>query len=204
MTQSLDRRSVLRSVSVFLGSLFGGSALASTDKGCSATTSDIQGPFYLAGAPRRATLADAREPGERIRIRGTVFASDCASPLAGTLLDIWHADAQGNYHDAKERYRLRGQILTDALGRYEFETVRPGHYKLEDGWRPAHIHFTISSPGYHPLTTQLYFRGDPYLGPHDACGEECHSDDPHRTISLEPDGARLAGRFDVVLNSKRV
>ncbi len=30
-------------------------------------------------------------------------------------------------------------------------------------WRPAHLHFEIDADGYQPLTTQLYFAGDPYL-----------------------------------------
>ncbi len=203
MTQSLDRRWILTSLPAAIAALFGARALASTTEACSATGSDIEGPFYLAGAPRRTVLADAKEKGKRLRIGGTVFGSDCKTPLAGALLDIWHADAEGNYHDAKEQYRLRGQILTDARGRYEFETIRPGNYKLDEGWRPAHIHFTVSSPGHEPVTTQLYFRGDPYLAPHDACGDECHSGDPHRIIPLAAEGSRLAGRFDINLRTSR-
>jgi catechol 1,2-dioxygenase len=203
MTQSLDRRSMLTSLAAVAGALCGGRTLAASRGACSATGADIEGPFYLAGAPRRIVLAGPQEKGERMRIRGTVFGSDCTTPLAGALLDVWHADAEGSYHDAKEQYRLRGQILTDARGQYEFETIRPGHYKLDGGWRPAHIHFTVSSPGHGPLTTQLYFRGDPHLAPHDACGDECHSDDPHRIIPLAPEGSRLTGRFDIVLKSRR-
>jgi catechol 1,2-dioxygenase len=202
MPLSLDRRSILKSFSGVAGALFASPALAAAGEKCTVTGSDIEGPFYLAGAPRRNVLAASGEKGQRIRIRGTVRASDCTTPLAAALLDIWHADADGNYHDEKEQYRLRGQILTDARGRYEFETVRPGNYKLDEGWRPAHIHFTVSSPGHDPLTTQLYFRGDPHLAPHDACGDECHSGDPHRIILLEPEGSRLAGRFDIVLTRR--
>jgi catechol 1,2-dioxygenase len=68
--------------------------------------------------------------------------------------------------------------------------------------RPAHIHFTISSPGHAPLTTQLYFQGDPYLG-HDMCGPACHSDDPHRIIELATQARGLLGTFDVVLKASR-
>ncbi len=204
MTQSsFNRRSILRSLPAALGALFGARALASSRDSCAPTTSDIQGPFYVGGAPRRALLAGPGEKGERLHIHGTVFASDCSTPLSGALLDIWHADAGGNYHDAKEQYRLRGQILTDSRGRYEFETIRPGNYQLDGGWRPAHIHFTVSSPGHDPLTTQLYFRGDKYLPPHDACGEECHADDPHRVIALVADRSRHAGQFDIILKSNR-
>ena len=30
-------------------------------------------------------------------------------------------------------------------------------------WRPAHIHFIVSAPGYRPVTTMLFVDGDPYL-----------------------------------------
>jgi catechol 1,2-dioxygenase len=204
MTQScFDRRAILRVFPAAVGALFGIRALASSSASCAPTSSDIPGPFYIGGAPWRTRLAGSAEKGARLRIHGTVFASDCRTPLTGALLDVWHADADGSYHGANEQYRLRGQVLTDSRGRYDFETIRPGHYRLDEGWRPAHIHFTVSSPGHGPLTTQLYFRGDPYLPPHDACADECHANDPHRIISLAPDGSRLAGQFDIVLKTKR-
>ncbi len=30
-------------------------------------------------------------------------------------------------------------------------------------YRPAHIHFIVTAPGYKPLTTELFVKGDPYL-----------------------------------------
>ncbi len=30
-------------------------------------------------------------------------------------------------------------------------------------YRPAHIHFIVSAPGYEPVTTQLFNRADPYV-----------------------------------------
>jgi protocatechuate 3,4-dioxygenase beta subunit len=30
-------------------------------------------------------------------------------------------------------------------------------------WRPAHIHFKVTAPGHAPLTTMIFFPGDPYL-----------------------------------------
>ena len=194
----VDRRSILRFFPALVAGFSGVRALALPGKPCAATESDIQGPFYVAGAPRRRVLAAAAEKGDRILVRGTVHGGDCSTPLSRALLDVWQADAEGRYHDAGEQYRLRGQILTDEKGRYELETIRPGNYKLGDGWRPAHIHFTVTSPGHEPLTTQLYFRGDPYLA-HDACGPECRSGDPHRIAALESEGQHKVATFDVVL-----
>jgi len=33
----------------------------------------------------------------------------------------------------------------------------------KEGWRCRHIHFKISCKGYKPLTTQMYFYGDPLI-----------------------------------------
>ncbi|RDV36758.1 hypothetical protein DV096_16860 [Bradymonadaceae bacterium TMQ3] len=166
---------------------------------CLPTGSDIQGPFYEPGAPQRIQLASAEEPGERILIEGTVFEPDCQTPIEGALIDVWQADAEGNYHSGAN-YRLRAQILTDASGNYRIETIRPGHYLNAGAFRPAHIHFTITRPGFTPLTTQLYFAGDPYLAPDDSCGV-CASDDPTLIMELSdgPEGFEKQGRFDIVL-----
>ncbi len=195
-----DRRSLLGHALALPAALFLSTRRASGAgrEACAPTESDFRGPMYAPGAPRRTVLAGPNEPGERLRIRGTVFGPDCRTPLPKTLLDVWQADAKGNYHDESEAYRLRGQILTDAAGRYELDTVRPGGY----GGRPAHIHLTVSAPGHEPLTTQLYFKGDPVLD-HDACGGACNSDDPHRIIVLGRQAGGLAGAFDIVLKSAR-
>ncbi len=207
-SETLSRRAVMRwglAIPAALSGLFGGRASGSAGSSCAATGADVQGPFYLPGAPRRAVLAGPNEPGDRVAISGTVFAGDCKTPLAGALLDIWHADAAGNYHNEKEQYRLRGQALTDAKGRYRFESVRPGNYAIsENSMRPAHFHFTATAPGHEPLTSQIYFKGDPHLAPHDAC-DECHSDDPRRIVELAREDRagkpHWSGRFDIVLKA---
>lgn len=166
---------------------------------CNPTANDALGPFYEGGAPERTTLASQSEPGERTEVSGVVYGPDCKTPLAGAIVDVWHADAQGNYHAAGQEYRLRGQMKTDSAGRYAFESIRPGNY---DG-RPAHYHLIVSRPGHQPLTTQIYFAGDPFLGPKDSCPPPtCNSADPGRVITFAPkQGAAtlLAGHFDVVL-----
>ncbi len=150
-----DRRSMFIRALALPAALLLPARRASGAATCEPTESDFQGPMYTPGAPRRSVLAGSREPGERLRIRGTVFGPDCRTPVPRALLDVWQADAEGRYHDERESYRLRGQLLTDARGQYQIDTIRPGGY----GGRPAHIHFTVSAPGHEPLTTQLYFRG---------------------------------------------
>jgi len=165
---------------------------------CAPTTSDVEGPYYAKGAPSRTLIAAKSEPGERLIISGTVFGPDCTTPLAGAVVDVWQADKDGNYHGADEEYRLRGQMKTGKDGRYELETIRPGQYALSGGFRPAHIHFMVTHPGHTPLTTQLYFKGDRYLPPNDACGPGCKSSEPDRIIELAV-GTPTRGEFDIVL-----
>lgn len=180
-----------------------GGATSPAPTSCDLTGSDVRGPFHLDGAPQRTRLASPDEPGESLVIAGTVYGPDCETPVAGALLDIWHADTEGDYHNADADWRLRGQVMTDQEGRYSFETILPGHYPLGASMRPAHIHFTITNPGYEPLTTQLYFKGDPYLAPNDPCGRNCNSGDPTLIIELEEAqeaGEPLRGTFDIVLS----
>jgi len=134
---------------------------------CTATADNIEGPYYRPGAPMRSDLAEPGALGVPVVIRGSVASPDCA-PIAGAELDVWQADADGGYDNdgvddpAGGAFILRGRMLTDAEGRYELRTIIPGHYLNGAQFRPAHIHVTVRAPGFAPLTTQLYFEGDPY------------------------------------------
>lgn len=169
---------------------------------CEVTPADAKGPFHRPGAPSRTALASELEPGDRLEITGVVLGPDCGAPLAGALLDVWQADAAGRYDTLSADYRLRAIMMTDQDGRFGFTTVRPGNYPDANGIRPAHIHFTVSHPGYSPVTTQMYFRGDPYLAPVDSC-RGCSSDEPSLIVALTEEdrgGVRwLTGHFRIVL-----
>jgi len=146
----------------------------------SPTPEDIEGPFYKAGAPARASLAEPVSKAEKLLLSGTVRSVDC-KPLAGVKLDFWHADASGAYDN--QGYKYRGVLTTDAEGRYRLETNLPPPYS----GRPRHIHVKLQRPGGKVLTTQLYFPG------------ESRGADRALVVKLERrDGAQTA-RFDFVL-----
>ena len=171
-----------------------------TEPACAPTGKDALGPFHEPGAPFRTVIADANEPGERLYVQGTVYGADCTTPVAGAIVDVWHADTNGVYHTAQEQYRLRGQMKTDAQGRYAFETIQPGHYDN----RPKHIHYMVTHPSQAPLVTQMYFAGDPRLGANDTCQPPtCNSYDPERIVTLTTTsvegGSVLEGTFDMRL-----
>jgi protocatechuate 3,4-dioxygenase beta subunit len=175
---------------------------------CRVTTRDAKGPYWEPGAPIRPTrIAELNEPGVRLAVQGRVFAPNCTTTLKNYALDVWQADAQGNYYTGTQsNYRLRGKIKTDAFGRYRFETVLPGRYGDAAGIRPAHLHVSFLSPGGNViLTTQLYFEGDPFLGQADYCtrARTCNAGDPKRALKLRNGFvSNVAGKlasFDAIL-----
>ncbi len=161
--------------------------------GCYITEDNILGPFYKAGAPFEDDLADGLD-GDLMLIQGTVFGCDCVTPLAGAVVDVWQADAEGAYDN--DGFILRGKIETDEDGKYSFVTVKPGWYLNGAQYRPAHIHYKVSHKDGMALTTQLYFEGDPYI-PIDPFVKDS------LVIPLSPGdvgGAEgLLGTFDIVL-----
>ena len=146
-----------------------GMARSASGAGCPVTEDNPPGPFYLPGAPFRSKLAPDNQPGERMVISGRILAGPGCAPLAGAVVDVWHANAAGFYYGLEasrplkpEEYLLRGRIRTGEDGRYSFDTILPGKYRVNENWvRPRHIHYIVSHPTRRSLTTQLYFEGDP-------------------------------------------
>lgn len=138
---------------------------------CTPTADNIRGPFYRRGAPFKTRLCPPDEPGESLAMRGRVTGLPDCRPLGNAILDVWQANAKGLYSnmlglgdpDDSKTFNLRGRIRTDHEGRYQFETILPGHYPLWLLTRPRHIHFIVTHAGYASLTTQLFFEGDKYL-----------------------------------------
>lgn len=117
------------------------------------TPPQIEGPFFTPSSPERTSLLEPDLPGARFVLEGRVVSTSC-QPIAGALVDLWHADAAGVYDNVG--FRLRGHQFTDAEGRYRFETIIPGEYM----GRTRHFHVKVQAPGQPVLTTQLYFPGE--------------------------------------------
>lgn len=146
------------------------------------TPRTIEGPLYVAGAPLTpgfARLDDGTDQGEILIMHGRVF-NQGGQPLAGAIVDVWHANTLGAYShfDASQApYNNRRRIETDAEGHYKFQSIVPSGYAVppagtterllgavgRHGRRPAHIHFFVSAPEHRHLTTQINIDGDPDL-----------------------------------------
>ena len=118
------------------------------------TPGNTLGPFYRKGAPRREKLFDANSAGVPLMVAGRVINTE-GTVLAGAILEVFHADAEGEYD--MRGFNYRGEIPVNASGEYRYETVVPGGY----GGRAQHIHYVINAPGHRRLVTQLYFESDP-------------------------------------------
>ena len=134
-----------------------GQALAPTPEckdGDEPTIRQTEGPFYKPSSPQRS---DLREPGLRgtpVALAGMVLTRSCR-PIGGALVDLWHADADGNYDN--DGFRYRGHVFADAQGRFQFRTIMPAVYP----GRTRHYHLKVQAPNRPVLTTQLYFPGEP-------------------------------------------
>lgn len=139
------------------------------------TASALLGPFYRGKAPQCAlgdNIARAETPGEPLLIEGRV-KNVHGDAIPGAVLDVWQASPVGLYENqdpAQAEMNLRGRFTADREGRYRFRTVRPAGYPIPiDGpvgtllaiqkrhpYRPAHVHFVVSAPGYRTLVTQIF------------------------------------------------
>ncbi len=133
--------------------------------GCSAPTSGYfaQSPTVAdKNAQWKITVAPKDEPGERLVVTGKVFAED-GKPLAGVSVYVYHTDVKGSYSETNDNRnpRLKGYMRTDAQGRYEYSTIKPGRYPNER--IAAHIHYVVNAPGYKERIFEIVFEGDEFV-----------------------------------------
>jgi protocatechuate 3,4-dioxygenase beta subunit len=110
-------------------------------------------------------IATTEESGEPLIVTGVVFDHDGKTPLAGASVYVYHTDAKGLYtqdgNNDSRNPRLKGHLLTDTQGRYEYRTIKPAPYPRTNA--PAHIHYHVNAPGYRERVFETIFEGDPKL-----------------------------------------
>ncbi|MCI0403417.1 MAG: hypothetical protein L0212_07830 [Acidobacteria bacterium] len=134
-------------------------------------------------------LVSENEPGQTLIVRGTVYAPDGETPVPGIRLNVHHTDSMGYYcmlpsperdrtlprdncpDSPPNTARIRTTLTTDAQGRFEFHTIKPGSYP--NSRNPAHIHFQASGAGYPAQWPHdLNFAGDPFIPEAEVAAQE--------------------------------
>ncbi len=182
---------------------------------CLLTPPAIEGPFFvdehlvrsdITGDPSDGSV----QAGVPLRLGITVLSADAAcAPVAGAVVDVWHANAAGLYSDESSngtagRKFLRGSQRTDATGRVEFTSIYPGWYP----GRTIHVHVKVrvidGSSATYDFTSQLYFDDAtsnavlalaPYAarGPRDTTNATDGIYDPSTLLALDSDGGGWIG-----------
>jgi protocatechuate 3,4-dioxygenase, beta subunit len=156
--------------------------------------------------------------GERITVSGRLLDAG-GRPIRDSLVEIWQANAAGRYRHRRDTWPAPldpgfgggGRTVTDAEGRYEFLTIKPGPYPWgnhPNAWRPAHIHFSLMGRSFEQrLVTQMYFPGDP-LCPHDPIFNAVRDDAARErliaafSLDRSQENWCLAYEFDIVLGGR--
>jgi hydroxyquinol 1,2-dioxygenase len=154
------------------------------DKGNTETTANLLGPFWRPNAPLMASGSSIvrsalNAPGAKLIVNATVVDARGAV-VAGAEIDVWHSSNEGFYENQDPEQadmNLRARFMTDELGRFSFETIKPIGYPIpvngpvgvflklqgRHNMRPAHIHFMIRKPGFKTQFSQVYSSDDPNL-----------------------------------------
>ena len=196
MVQHLRRAIVLGGPSLLLLSVAKAASLP--------TPAQMEGPFYPRRLPADSDLdltvyGSGRPEGRTIDVIGRV-TDVRANALAGTVVEIWQADARGVYAHvgapgADPNFQGYGVVRTGPDGAYRFRTIVPGLYP----GRTRHIHVKAHPPGGDVLTTQMYFPGEPQNA-RDGLFLRLASDAARAAVTAVPEpGEPPRLRFDIVL-----
>lgn len=122
---------------------------------CTLAPEQTEGPYYVDDVLRRRNVTEGR-PGTPLWITLRVVDAATCTAIPGATVEIWHADADGDYSGysgfAGDIF-MRGQQLTGNAGAATFRTVYPGWYT----GRTVHIHCKVHVGGGTVHTGQLYF-----------------------------------------------
>lgn len=147
-----------------------------------ATENTVFGPFHVADAPIRAMGDDIclDGKGESCLFTGKVLDLH-GNPVEGACVDVWSDNADG-FYDVQQpgiqpKWNNRGRFITGRDGAYAFRGIKPTSYPIPDDgpvgrmlghmgrhpYRPAHMHFLVTAPGYQKLVTHTFVGDDAYL-----------------------------------------
>ncbi len=171
--------------------------------GNSPTTTDILGPYYRPGAPRRININPSDYKGPLFHLEGTIYETDGKTPLKGEQVEIWQCNKNKIYDNTSDEYRYRGSQVTVADGKYHFITTHPVPYPTQSNPsinRPAHFHLRISGEGHQDLVTQVYFKDDPNIANDPSANSP---DSIHRILEIRSNAkGEEVVKFDIVMSKE--
>jgi protocatechuate 3,4-dioxygenase, alpha subunit len=133
-----------------------------------ATSSQTVGPFFHFGLATDTGLGQVVTPdatGEHIELRIRVLDGDGA-PVPDALIEVYHADADGNYGQPAASEGGRGfygfgRLPTNAGGTCTFTTIKPGAVRSGAVEQAPHVNVCFLSRGLlRQIYTRIYFEGD--------------------------------------------
>lgn len=151
----------------------------------------------------QTTIAGPDESGEPMIITGVIYKKDVKTPAPGVILYVYHTDNRGLYSPApnqtvaKRHGHLRGWVKTDALGRYEFKTIRPASYP--NSINAQHIHPIVKEPGISLYWIDEYlFEGDPLLSDQERAHQQKRGGSGIISVTKNKNGVWV-GKRDIML-----
>jgi protocatechuate 3,4-dioxygenase beta subunit len=151
----------------------------------------------------KTVIPPADESGDRLIVSGIVYSKDGNTANEGLNVHVYHTDMYGYYSkdgENESRHRLKGDMITNAEGKYQFRTIKPGAYP--SGNIPAHIHFVISGDNIPEQQYELLFEGDPLIS--ERTKKQANGQDAFfqiRPLMVEKDGT-LQCNFNITLRDE--
>ncbi|WP_299921652.1 dioxygenase [uncultured Pelagimonas sp.] len=194
-----------------------------------ATSSSVLGPFHVSNPPPLAIGGDMKRDfeGPVLLVEGQVRDTD-GNAIPGAQIDIWQTAPNGMYSSQdpdQDIHSFHGLMTADDNGEFCFTTVRPVSYTVpSDGpvgelleaagrhpWRPSHLHYIATAPGFRSLVTEVFPDDDPYLDEDTVFGvrKDLVMTYHTRPANEFPDGLALSGsvnepflyvKFDLILS----
>lgn len=147
-----------------------------------ATENTVFGPFHVANAPIRemGDCISLDGKGESCLFEGRVVDIE-GNPIEGARVDVWSDNSDG-FYDVQQpgiqpKWNNRGIFITGPDGHYKFIGIKPVSYPIPDDgpvgkmlgylgrhpYRPAHMHYMVTAPGFERLVTHIFVGDDPYI-----------------------------------------
>ena len=145
---------------------------------------------------RARSIARALEPHAEVRCvpapaRSLPFLFEVVLSAPGSLIRALTSDADGGFH-------FESVVAEPCTIPHDGPVGRMLHALGRHPWRPAHLHFMITAPGYRRLVTHVFRKGDQYLDSDAMFGVRSSlvADwQPHASGRCTPDGQTSAVPF---------